>query len=158
MKKILTIITALLICLTLIGCTAGEDTVKFKLNLNDGDFTSEKTMYAPGEEVTVRYDIIATDTDYRFYSDDVDFKQSFDGGYVFTFIMPDHDVTLKVESRNTMEMDPDAYVPDEPLPENDGIPDENKADSDVGTGKWFCPECGTKNEGGYCSECGMKKP
>ena len=23
---------------------------------------------------------------------------------------------------------------------------------------WFCPECGTRNNGGYCSECGTEKP
>ncbi len=23
---------------------------------------------------------------------------------------------------------------------------------------WFCPECGTKNEGAFCSNCGFKKP
>lgn len=158
MKYFLTVITLIFVCFTFIGCSAGEDIVKYKLILDDGDFESEKTMYAPGEEVTVRYDIIASDTDYRFYSDDVDFKQSYDGGYVFTFIMPDHDVTLKVESRNTMEYYPDAHVPDEAPPEDDGIPDENKEEGDTVTGTWFCPECGTKNDGGYCSECGVKKP
>ncbi|MCR5673653.1 MAG: hypothetical protein K6F87_08075 [Lachnospiraceae bacterium] len=151
-------LVAALTLLTLVGCSAGEDTVKYKLILNSSGFESKKTMYAPGEEVTVRYDIIATDTDYRFYSDDVEFKQSYDGGYVLTFIMPDHDVTLNVESRNTMEYDPDAYVPDEPVPENDGIPYGNETGDDTGEGTWFCPECGTKNEGRYCSECGLKKP
>ena len=24
--------------------------------------------------------------------------------------------------------------------------------------QWFCPECGTKNEGKFCVECGTKKP
>ena len=23
---------------------------------------------------------------------------------------------------------------------------------------WFCPECGTKNDGAFCSNCGTKKP
>ena len=25
-------------------------------------------------------------------------------------------------------------------------------------GTWFCPECGTKNDGDFCSNCGAKKP
>ena len=25
-------------------------------------------------------------------------------------------------------------------------------------GTWFCPECGTKNDGAFCSSCGAKKP
>ena len=25
-------------------------------------------------------------------------------------------------------------------------------------GTWFCPECGTKNDGAFCSNCGTKKP
>lgn len=89
-----------------------DDTVKYKLKFSDSIFESERTMYAPGEEVIVRYDIIATDTDYRFYSDDVDFEETYDGGYVFTFVMPEHDVTLKVESRNSMEYDPNQSVAD----------------------------------------------
>ncbi len=59
---------------------------------------------AAGEKVTVRYDTIATDTDYWFSGDDVEFKQVYDGGYVFTFVMPDHDVILNVESRNNMRI------------------------------------------------------
>ena len=251
---------------------------KYKLNLDDSFFESEKTMYAPGEKVTVRYDIIATDTDYSFYSDDVDFEQSYDGGYVFTFIMPDHDVTLKVESHNTMEYEPEISEPDSSLSPRDCITNENmvfdyyestvatvdgdesteyvlykfddeqmvlalyrkQGDSeetmdyclvpvslldncmeqvrkykmqnwedgsgpdgrkyvvkfledgimtrvssdampedgqtaftairellakewsenclDMNGETWFCPECGTRNEGGYCSECGAEKP
>lgn len=30
-------------------------------------------------------------------------RQDFDGGYVITFVMPEHDVTLNAESRNSME-------------------------------------------------------
>ena len=252
--------------------------MKYKVSFNNNDFETEKTMYAPGEEVTVRYDIIATDTDYSFYSDDVDFKQDYDGGYVFTFVMPDHDVVLKVESRNTMEYDPEANRSEEPKSLKDCITNENMvfdyyeatvatvggdesteyvlykyddtqmilalyrkdedseetmdycvvpasvlddcmdmvkkyrmrkwkkgsglrgmmyvvkfmdegemirvssddmpdngleafnsirgilgakwsdANRDSNTGTWFCPECGTINEGGYCSECGLKRP
>ena len=80
---------------------------KYTVNFDGGFFESKRTQYYAGEKVTVRYDIIATDTDYHFYiDDDVEMTQDFDGGYVFTFIMPKHDVTLHEESYNSM-----VYVP-----------------------------------------------
>ncbi len=77
---------------------------KYELHLDDFGFKSAKKKYAAGKKVTVYYDLIATDTDYRFYSDDVELKQGYESGqgYVFTFTMPEHDVTIHVESRNTM--------------------------------------------------------
>ncbi|MDO4961677.1 MAG: hypothetical protein Q4E57_07490 [Eubacteriales bacterium] len=78
---------------------------KYTVHL-DGGFKSSsiRTRYAAGEEVTVYYDVIATDTDYYFSSDQVELKQSYDDehGYVFTFIMPAQDVTFNVETRNSM--------------------------------------------------------
>lgn len=79
---------------------------KYNLKYEGFGFNSEKTTYAEGEEVTVYYGMIATDTDYYFSldCDDVELNRSYDSakGYVFTFVMPAHDVTLSVESRNTM--------------------------------------------------------
>ena len=115
MKNNPIIAAVIMIIAALKGCTAGGNTddmslftKKYDLHFDSSGFESEKTRYAAGEEVTVRYDIIATDTDYHFYSDDVEFTQDYDGGYVFTFTMPDHDVTLNVESHNSME-----YIPDD---------------------------------------------
>ena len=83
---------------------------KYKL-IMDGGFESRKTAYAEGETVTVYYGMIATDTDYHFWLDDesIDLKQSYDDrhGYVFTFTMPDHDVTLHKESHNSMIYQPE---------------------------------------------------
>lgn len=90
---------------------------KYKLNFDGYGFESGKTSYEAGEDVTVYYDLIATDTDYSFYcDDDVDVKQTFDNGhgFVFTFTMPDHDVTMGVKSRNSMEYDPGANLPEPP--------------------------------------------
>ena len=112
MKKYIRMTVILMLLLA--GCGAKDEIVKYKITFNDSIFETEKSEYASGENVTVRYDIIATDTDYRFYSDDVDFKQDYDGGYVFTFIMPDHDVALNVESHNSMEYDPYAMGGDIP--------------------------------------------
>ncbi len=127
----------------IIGC----GTTKYNLELDGNGFKSDKTSYAEGEKVKVTYDMIATDTDYNFYadSDDVKLEQEYDGkhGYVFTFVMPAHDVKLSVKSRNSMEIDPNANKP---------------ADKRSGAGFWVCPECGTSNEGKYCCECGIEKP
>ena len=119
------LIIGVVIIMSLFGCG------KTKYNLIfDGGFQSKKTSYAEGEQVTVIYDIIATDTDYSFYTDseDVDLKQEYDDsqGYVFTFTMPAHDVKLFVKSRNTMEYDPDANRPEnDPGSPGEAINEEN---------------------------------
>lgn len=74
---------------------------KYKLNLPHG-FESEKTAYAEGETVKVSYPYFATDTNYSFYCDADDVKESFEEGYVFTFTMPARDVTFWEESYNSM--------------------------------------------------------
>ena len=81
---------------------------KYRLILDDAFFTAERTVYAPGDEVTVYYDMIATDTDYHFFSHDVDIHTGYDNdhGYVITFVMPERDVTLSVSCKNSMEYDP----------------------------------------------------
>lgn len=109
----------------LFGCGA----VKYKLVFDEDGFQSDKTAYAEGETVTVTYDMIATDTDYSFYtdSDDVKLDQTYDNslGYVFTFTMPAHDVKLFVRSRNTMEADTDAHISSETDSPKDHIKNEN---------------------------------
>ena len=115
-KQIFGLITGVLLMLSLFGC--GK--IRYNIDFDGYGFKSEKTSYGEGEEVTVIYDMIATDTDYSFYtdSDDVKLKQDYDNdhGYIFTFTMPAHDVKLSVRSRNSME-----YIPDIEKP-NDNIP------------------------------------
>ncbi len=145
MKKRL-VIMGMAAMTVLAGCAE-----KYKLDLGGYGFDSEKTAYAEGEAVTVRYDMIATDTDYRFYtdSDDVELKQDYDGrGYVFTFTMPAHDVKLYVSSRNSMMYDPDAITNSESAPN----------EAEPAPGEWKCPECGAVNSGKFCAECGSRKP
>ncbi len=113
MKRFLFFLTGVFLIMGLFGC--GKKV--YALNFDGYGFESKKTSYEQGEEVTVYYDIIATDTDYSFYCDsDVDMKRNYDDkhGYVFVFTMPDHDVTLHVESRNTMEYDPSANLSETP--------------------------------------------
>lgn len=83
---------------------------KHKLVFDSFGLASERMEYAVGEKVKVTYDFIATDTDYYFHiDDDVKMTREYDGlhGYIFTFEMPDHDVTITVESHNTMTAFPD---------------------------------------------------
>lgn len=100
-KRFLLLVLAVMMMLTWFGC--GKQ--KYKLHFDGYGFESKKTAYAAGDRVSVRFGPVATDTDYRFQiDDDVEMSQKFDDdhGYVFTFTMPDHDVTLHVESHNSM--------------------------------------------------------
>lgn len=135
---------------------AGCGKEKYRLTFDSDAFSSRKTQYAAGEKVTVVYDYryIGTDTDYRFFSDDVDFKQDYDPkkGYVFTFTMPDHDVKFTHSATNSMTPLPGSYQP-EPFFGSGNVDPE-----DLPEGYWRCPECGAVNAGKYCSECGHKQP
>ena len=153
-KSIFLFLTGVLLIMCLSGC--GK--TKYNLLYDGYGFESKKTKYTAGETVTVYYDLIATDTDYSFFldCDDVSFKQDYDNshGYVFTFTMPDHDVTIGVKSRNSMEYDPGAMngYGNNPDGADDGT------DAPAGEGMWACPECGyNANTGGFCSNCGRKK-
>lgn len=118
------IIIGVVLAMGLFGC--GKQ--KFQVNFDSSGFESKKTSYAPGDEVTVYYNMIATDTDYSFSIDyDVELKMEFDGqhGYVFTFIMPEHDVTMHVDSVNSMEYDPSAHLPEAPADLESEIKEEN---------------------------------
>ena len=106
LRRLLLLIIGVTMMVSLFGCGAQ----KYRLNFDGYGFKSKKTAYAAGEKVTVYYDLIATDTDYHFWLDDdsVQMKQDYDGrhGYIFTFTMPAHDVTLHEESHNSM-----MYIP-----------------------------------------------
>ncbi|MCR5129113.1 MAG: hypothetical protein K6B69_13540 [Lachnospiraceae bacterium] len=84
-----------------------EEVERYKIDYcgSKDSFTRAKDSYKAGQTVTLYYDMIATDTDYTFYLDDeiLNVNYSEDKGYIIKFTMPDHDVTLRVESRNTME-------------------------------------------------------
>ncbi len=129
---------------------------KYKLIFERPGFKSDKIMYAEGETVTVYFGMIATDTDYQFLVDAEGVKQSYDSGkgIVLSFDMPAHDVTLTIKSRNTMERDPNLIK--KPEPEN--RPGKTDTVSDLLEGEWICPECGQKNAGKYCMECGHRRP
>ena len=62
-----------------------------------------KDSYRAGEQVTLIYPFIATDTDYSFSVDGADYKLNYtDRGYELSFVMPDHEVSVNVSWRNSM--------------------------------------------------------
>ena len=70
-------------------------------------FKNAKDKYRAGEKVTLYYWLIATDTDYSFSVDGAELSLGYDDnmGYVLSFIMPDHDVSVHCFSRNSMLRD-----------------------------------------------------
>lgn len=106
------IAAAILMLFVLCSCSV---TQKYALELSSDGFIAEKTRYAPGEKVIVYYLMIATDTDYSFSLSDssVELHTDYDsrlGGYVLSFVMPEHDVLLSVSSKNSMMYIPTVYV------------------------------------------------
>ncbi len=79
----------------------------------EDSFEGAKDSYAEGDKVSLTFPYIATDTDYTFYVDDDYFQPDYDSKkdvFKIKFKMPDHDVKVRYESRNTMEYDPEAYI------------------------------------------------
>ena len=87
--------------LMLFGC--GNKMYKIDYCGEQGCYEDAKDSYKEGKKVTLRYGLIATDTNYYFYLDDepVDYKYE-DGAYVISFIMPGHDVKLECRTSNLM--------------------------------------------------------
>lgn len=151
MKKLIIVLAEVLAVMAMVGCGAQ----KYNVYGAERGYELSKTKYEAGEKVTAYYSFIATDTDYSFYceNDDVEIKTDYDSahGYVITFTMPAHDVTLGVSSRNSMEYD--YNINGNPWDENE----DDTASSDPNA--WTCPECGeTRNTGGFCSSCGSRRP
>ena len=91
----LMILVVITMAFFLAGCFAKKYTVRYW----DGEI-----RYPAGKEVTLCFDLIATDTDYRFYMNEEPFSPEYDEkkGFVFKFVMPDHDVEMTVVSENSM--------------------------------------------------------
>ena len=76
---------------------------KYKVNC-DESFKGCKGLYSAGAKVTLYYDAIATDTNYSFFVDGESYNAQYsnDKGYIIEFTMPDHDVEVRVEAKNSM--------------------------------------------------------
>lgn len=94
MKKIFVVIMTSLLAISLIGCSAQKT---YKISIREGD--EENIVSCPkkakaGDVVTVET-VTVCDADLYLNVDGVaEVKQVGDG--VFTFVMPDHEVTVKV--------------------------------------------------------------
>ncbi|MCR4615646.1 MAG: hypothetical protein K5756_05810 [Clostridiales bacterium] len=95
------------------GCGKKGNAVKYQVDYNGqkSSFENAKDSYKAGEKVTLYYKYIATDTDYAFYLDSERLNTGYDDdkGFIISFEMPAHDVTLTVEQRNLMVTD-DPYT------------------------------------------------
>ena len=146
------------------GSSAKDRTPRYKVTFSPC-FFSEKTEYEPGEQVTVKYPYIATDTSYNFYADADDMRvECTDSVATIRFTMPDHDVEVYCTSRNTMCPDnsgitlSDLMMPG-PLKtdKNQGSDVPRSGEAEIPGGKWECKYCGAINGGKFCSECGSPK-
>lgn len=75
----------------------------------EGLFENVKKGYKAGEKVKIYFPYVATDTDYTFYLDGERISPSGysdNKGYLIEFAMPECDVELSVESKNSMEYQP----------------------------------------------------
>lgn len=146
-KSLFLMILGVSMMFTLFGC--GKP--KYKLHFDGYGFQSSKTEYAAGEQVTVYYDLIATDTDYRFWLDDenVKLKQDYDDrhGYVFTFTMPDHELTLHVSSHNSMEYIPTISVSFQNEVEEADVWLLHQTEENLKTSLWGTPSAGALEKG-----------
>lgn len=79
---------------------------KYKVDYNGQKnfLKGAKDFYKSGEEVRVCYNLIATDTNYSFFVDGKPFSPDFSPqeGYIIKFTMPEHDVSIAIESKNSM--------------------------------------------------------
>ncbi len=110
MKKIVAVLLILILGGSfLFGCQS----VKYSVDYcgQKQFYHNAKDAYRPGAHVTVYYYMIGTDMDYTFYLDGEKFNYSYheNKGFEISFTMPEHDVTLLCESRNSMEYDPSAF-------------------------------------------------
>lgn len=83
---------------------------KYKVYINDSNdsFLLSKKEYHYGEKVTIKV-LRGTDTDYYFDVIEDDVKENKDYGsnlIKFSFIMPNHEVHIKYNSKNTMVFNP----------------------------------------------------
>ena len=86
----------------LFGC--GGQKYKVDYNGQKDWYENAKDEYRAGEKAVIYFKYIATDTDYSFYLDGADLDRDYDDkkGFILSFTMPEHDVSLRCESRNTM--------------------------------------------------------
>ena len=107
----------------------------YETTVSLSDFWDGEKLFKEGKTVTFYYDLIATDTDYRFDVlgvDDYELGYSDDKGYSITFVMPANDVTVSVDSKNSMMV----YEPEYETVPGELLFDYYRATSAVGGGHY----------------------
>ena len=107
MTAVILLLLALGISLCLIGCS---NVNRYQVDYDGVKelYECAKDSYRAGQEVTLYFTMIATDTDYSFYLDGepIDFDYDDKKGFIIRFTMPNHDVKLECRSVNSM-----VYIP-----------------------------------------------
>lgn len=87
-----------------LGLFSGRKKYKVDYNGIRHLYHHAKECYRAGTTVTVYFYLVATDTDYRFYINDKYCPHDYDEqkGLVLSFVMPEEDVTIRLEHRNLM--------------------------------------------------------
>ena len=82
---------------------------KFKIDFKGQEryYENAKDLYRPGERVRLIYGLVATDTRYTFMLDGSELNCDYDDdkGYIVSFVMPAHDVSLECLSKNLLAVD-----------------------------------------------------
>lgn len=109
-KRILAAFLLGLLCFAAAGCGGSE---KYPVDYHGQKrmFKGAQDRYEPGASVELKYDMIASDTDYSFHVDADDTKTDFvwqEHAYVIRFTMPDRPIEVRVEKRNNMTINPAA--------------------------------------------------
>ena len=101
MKKAALLLLLGAMTMTLFGCAGNRYHVDY--HGQKDFFKGAKDSYAAGQRVVLKYDLIATDTDYSFSVIGADYTSEWkSGAYVIRFTMPENDVEVCVGSYNTM--------------------------------------------------------
>lgn len=108
--KILAVIAAAVVSAgTLFGTVFSPGGEKYKIEYDSkGLYNGAKDSYKAGQNVTLYFSAIATDTSYGFYLNGVPVDASYSdfGGYKLTFVMPPYDAKLECVTRNDMGYTP----------------------------------------------------
>ncbi|MCQ2432382.1 MAG: hypothetical protein MJ175_07250, partial [Clostridia bacterium] len=99
---IVLVVLLLIAAVSVVSCAGGK---KYQVDYHGQTdlFKGAKASYAAGKHVTLRFDMIATDTDYSFYVDGEAVNASWENNaYVIRFVMPDHDTEVYFSAVNSM--------------------------------------------------------